>query len=64
MKTTEVKAMIESGMLDDKLMELYVDYSRLAYQKNRYMKALEEYEKYYDEYEINLFSAPGRSEIS
>ena len=63
-KTTEVKAMIESGMLDDKLMELYVDYSRLAYQKNRYMKALEEYEKYYDEYEINLFSAPGRSEIS
>lgn len=64
MKTTEVKAMIESGMLDDKLMELYVDYSRLAYQKNRYMKALGEYEKYYDEYEINLFSAPGRSEIS
>lgn len=64
MKTTEVKAMIESGMLDDKLMELYVDYSRLAYQKNRYMKALEEYEKNYDEYEINLFSAPGRSEIS
>lgn len=64
MKTTEVKAMIESGMLDDKLMELYVDYSRLAYQKNRYMEALEEYEKYYDEYEINLFSAPGRSEIS
>ncbi len=64
MKTTEVKAMIESEMLDDKLMELYVDYSRLAYQKNRYMKALEEYEKYYDEYEINLFSAPGRSEIS
>lgn len=63
MKTTEVKAMIVSGMLDDKLMELYVDYSRLAYQKNRYMKAIDEYEKYFDEYEINLFSAPGRSEI-
>lgn len=63
MKTTEVKEMITSGMLDDKLMELYVDCNKLEYQKNRYMKAIDEYKKYFDEYEINLFSAPGRSEI-
>lgn len=64
MKTAEVKAMIEVGTLDDKFMELYVDYSRLAYQKNRYLKAITEYEKYFADHEVNLFSAPGRSEIS
>ncbi len=64
MKAAEVKSMIETGALDDKFMALYVDYSRLAYQKNRYINALEEYEKSFPGRDIEIYSAPGRSEIS
>lgn len=63
MQITEAKAMIESGVLDDKFMELYVDCSRLAHQKKRYIKAIEEFKSVFTSSEIKLFSAPGRSEI-
>lgn len=63
MQITEAKAMIESSVLDDKFMELYVDCSRLAHQKKRYIKAIEEFKSIFTSSEIKLFSAPGRSEI-
>lgn len=63
MQTIEAKAMVESGVLDDKFMELYVDSAGLAYQKKRYIKAIEEFENNFMSREISIFSAPGRSEI-
>ena len=44
-------------------MELYVDSAGLAYQKKRYIKAIEEFENNFMSREISIFSAPGRSEI-
>lgn len=64
MKTAEVKMLIESGFLDEKLTDLYVDYSRIAYQKSRYIKALDEFEKCFGACDVEVYSAPGRSEIS
>ena len=58
MQTIEAKAMVESGVLDDKFMELYVDSAGLAYQKKRYIKAIEEFENNFMSREISIFSAP------
>ena len=56
MQITEAKAMIESGVLDDKFMELYVDCSRLAQQKKRYIKAIEEFKSIFSSSEINYLA--------
>lgn len=64
MNTTVVKTIIEEGKLNQRFTELYMDETCLAYQKNRYLKAVEKYETIFGAEEISLFSAPGRSEIS
>ena len=61
---TEVwKERIQSGQLDGRLQELYVDPGMLAYQRKRYGKALEEFEQLFGAGEAELYSAPGRSEV-
>ena len=48
---------------DNKLTELYVDSNRIPQEKERYLKAIDSYRAYFGEGEIEIFSAPGRSEI-
>lgn len=48
---------------DNKLTELYVDLNRIPYEKERYRKAIDSYKTFFGEGEIEIFSAPGRSEI-
>ena len=62
----EIKKTIEllnGTFFDNKLTELYVDLNRIPYEKERYRKAIDSYKTFFDEGEIEIFSAPGRSEI-
>ena len=54
---------INEGRLDDKLLDIYVDESKLTSQKNRYINALTEYKKLFTDELDGIYSAPGRSEI-
>lgn len=64
MKTTgEIKDLLQKKELDSTLLDIYLDESRLDYQRQRYIDALTRYEELYGAGEIAIFSAPGRSEI-
>ena len=63
MQTEAMIKMIENGELDDRLLDIYVDATKLAYQKGRYVSALTYFETYYGASDVTIFSAPGRSEV-
>lgn len=48
---------------DALLSDIYVDGSRIAYQKKRYLEAVQAYIRCFGEDEVGIYSAPGRSEI-
>ena len=54
---------IKEGRLDNNLLDIYVDESKLSTQKNRYINALTEYKKLFTDELDGIYSAPGRSEI-
>ena len=59
-----VRETLEKGMLDAKLKDIYVDEKRVAYNRQRYIDALERFaELFPEEREIEIYSAPGRSEV-
>ena len=63
---TNIQTLIEEfkqGKHNELLKDIYVDESVLAYQQERYIKALESFEKIYGEKEVEIYSAPGRSEV-
>ena len=64
--------MKNSGILKEELLqgkysqlfkEIYLDESMLEYQSKRYADAITEFEKLYGEKEVEVYSAPGRSEV-
>ena len=63
MQTEIMIKTIENDELDDRLLDIYVDATKLVYQKNRYINAIKKFEAYYGLGEAELFSAPGRSEV-
>lgn len=63
MQTEVMIKMIENGELDDRLLDIYVDATKLAYQKGRYISALKCFETHYEAGDVTIFSAPGRSEV-
>ena len=62
-RTAELKELFANGTYDNLLMDIYLDTSRMEYQKERYVKALERFEEIYGEAEVEIYSAPGRSEV-
>ena len=58
---------IKEGKLDEKIKDIYVDESKLSYQRERYVEALSEYARIFadgnTDTEVSVYSAPGRSEI-
>ncbi len=54
---------IKKGKYDDSLIDIYVDENRLEYQKDRYIDVITRFVQNYGEGEIEIYSAPGRSEI-
>ena len=63
MKTTELKAGFQSGKYAELLKDIYIDESVLEYQKWRYVKAIESFEELFGVKDVEIYSAPGRSEI-
>lgn len=53
----------KSGKYQDLLRDIYVDEDVLDYQQKRYIKAVENFENLYGEKEVEIYSAPGRSEV-
>ena len=66
-KISEIIKELESGAKDSRLLEIYMDMSKIGYQRTRYIEALLDYAEQFaesdKEKEVELFSAPGRSEI-
>ena len=63
MTTENMKKLFRSGAKDELLMDIYLDEAKLAYQRDRYVAAIEQFEKLYGAAEVSIYSAPGRSEI-
>lgn len=63
MKTENLKELFKNGSKDELLMDIYLDESKMAYQRDRYAAAIEQFEKLYGAAEVSIYSAPGRSEI-
>lgn len=63
MKATELIKFVEANSLNDTLISLYGE-ENLESQKARYIKAINEFISCYGDIECNIFSVPGRSEIS
>ena len=61
--TIEWKKELQGGGYDHRLADIYVDEQRLSYQKERYIKAIEQFETLYGEGPAAIYSAPGRSEV-
>ena len=63
MKTTQLLNYIKEGKLDTRLADIYGS-ENVASQKERYIEAVSDFLEIYGEREAELFSVPGRSEIS
>ncbi|MDD6516235.1 MAG: galactokinase family protein [bacterium] len=61
--TKHITEKLQEGGYRDLLLDLYVDESKIEYQTNRYIKALANYEEYFGQDDVEIYSAPGRSEI-
>ena len=62
-KATELINYLKNNKYDELLNDLYVDESLLEYQRNRYVAAVEKYISLYGDNEVEIYSAPGRSEV-
>ena len=62
-QTGVLKKQLEKGSYQEKLLDIYVDADKIAYQTSRYIQAVSKYEDLYGEDAVCVFSAPGRSEI-
>ena len=54
---------IKKGELDEKFRTLYVEEKTADLQKERYIRALEQFEEIYGDAEVQVYSAPGRTEV-
>lgn len=63
MKCNETKIRFLSGEYNDRLLDIYIDPASLDYQKLRYIDAITEFHKLFGDKDIQIFSAPGRTEV-
>lgn len=54
---------LKSGIYDSKLKDVYVDETVISYNRERYIAALEKFGKLFGEKDVEIYSAPGRSEV-
>lgn len=54
---------LKNGMYDGRFKDVYVDEGLVAYNRKRYADALEKFRELFGENEVELYSAPGRSEV-
>ncbi len=63
MQTKEMLNNIQDGKMDERFLDIYIDSTKLEYQKARYVRAIEMFETHYGAGDAEVFSAPGRSEV-
>jgi galactokinase len=63
MKTHELISLIKLGQYNEQFYDVYLDKSKIEYQKDRYINALKLFAEYYGDNDVSVYSAPGRSEI-
>lgn len=63
METRELIKKIENGEYDDIILDIYVDEEKLEYQKKRYVDVISKYVSNFGDGDVEIYSAPGRSEI-
>ena len=63
-QATKIIEEIKNGKADELLTDIYVDTSLLETQKTRYIDAINKFIELYGDKEVEIFSAPGRSEVS
>lgn len=63
MNTKTLAGELKTQAFQERLKEIYVDAGVLAYQTERYQKAIRKFEELYGEQEAEIYSAPGRSEV-
>ena len=63
MMIDELMCQFSSGIYDERLMDIYVDDNKLNYQKQRYVSALRNYMEEFGSDDVEIYSAPGRSEV-
>lgn len=54
---------LKEGLHEHVLQDIYLDKQMIPYQTRRYQEAIEQYEELFGEGEVEVYSAPGRSEI-
>ena len=54
---------LEHNRYDEKLQDVYLDTHLIDYQRARYIESVKEFERYYGEGMIEIYSTPGRSEV-
>lgn len=62
-KTNILSDLIKAGKMDEKFVDIYVDEAMLCYQRERYVNAIKKFESLYGECDVEIYSAPGRSEV-
>ena len=62
-QVTQIINEVKAGQFKELLKDIYVDESMIAYQEERYVKAMESYVNLYGEQEVEIYSAAGRSEV-
>ena len=63
MEAKELIAKIESGDYNDTILDIYVDEGKVEYQRQRYMYAINQYISAFGNDDVEIYSAPGRSEV-
>lgn len=63
METRRIISEIENGNYDNLFLDIYVDEDKISYQKQRYVNAIESYIEEFGEDNVEIYSAPGRSEV-
>ncbi len=58
-----LKEQFLSGALDDKLTDIYLDTTLLPYLRERFAKAIDSFAAEFNDDDILIFSAPGRTEV-
>ena len=63
LRTDVLKNDLQKQIHTDLLTDIYVDSTRIPYQTKRYIDAITAYENHFGIDEVEIYSAPGRSEI-
>lgn len=54
---------LKNGVYDSKIREVCVDEKQIVYHRERYLSVLDKFRQYFGEKDVEIYSAPGRSEV-